>query len=70
MLQEKPEVPPTAEQGNAQEEPLVDTKPDQDTTPPADKHSESESENSQRSSTDRDFEIVDQADVEPYKDEA
>lgn len=34
-------------------------------TPPAEKHSESESENSQRSSTDRDFEIVEAGDLEP-----
>lgn len=43
----------------------VDTKSEQEpSTPPADKQSESESENSQRSSTDRDFEIVEPADLE------
>ncbi|CAB3261210.1 unnamed protein product [Arctia plantaginis] len=70
LLEEKSDVQPSGEQTNAQEEPLVDMKSEQDTTSPADKHSESESENSQRSSTDRDFEIVEQADVEPYKDDA
>ncbi|XP_026327413.1 translocation protein SEC62 isoform X2 [Hyposmocoma kahamanoa] len=38
---------------------------DDTSTPPAKKNSESESENSQRSSTDRDFEIVDAGDLEP-----
>ncbi|KAJ8731574.1 hypothetical protein PYW07_004738 [Mythimna separata] len=70
LLQEKRETEPQVEPVEASEDTIVETKSEQDTsTPPADKQSESESENSQRSSTDRDFEIVEPADLEPDKED-
>ncbi|XP_026734376.1 translocation protein SEC62 [Trichoplusia ni] len=67
LLEKQEEV---AEQAEGQEEATVQAKSEQEPpTPPADKQSESESENSQRSSTDRDFEIVEPADLEPDRDE-
>ncbi|XP_026761659.2 translocation protein SEC62 isoform X1 [Galleria mellonella] len=64
LLTEQPadsvsEAPPEIDTGEIKEEPLL---------PSTDKQSESESENSQRSSTDRDFEIVEPGDVEPDRD--
>ncbi|KAM3962613.1 translocation protein 1 [Aphomia sociella] len=53
------EAPPELDTGENKEAPLL---------PTTDKQSESESENSQRSSTDRDFEIVEPGDVEPDRD--
>ncbi|XP_075978085.1 translocation protein 1 isoform X2 [Anticarsia gemmatalis] len=73
LLQEKTDAEPSVEIVDTQEEhdTPVDNKSEQDTSTPAcDKQSESESENSQRSSTDRDFEIVEPGDVEPDKDDA
>ncbi|XP_072949029.1 translocation protein SEC62 isoform X2 [Epargyreus clarus] len=46
-----------------------ETKAAVDSPPPTDKLSESESENSQRSSTDRDFEMVEPGDLDPDKDD-
>ncbi|CAH0398468.1 unnamed protein product [Chilo suppressalis] len=64
---EKAPLLPEAEPPEREPEP-GDNKEDTEVTPispSTDKHSESESENSQRSSTDRDFEIVEADDVEP-----
>lgn len=57
--------PPQTETVETKKEPQVDTNVQEDATVSQDKLSESESENSQRSSTDRDFEMIEPADVEP-----
>ncbi|XP_068633383.1 translocation protein SEC62 [Battus philenor] len=62
-----PLVSPQPEDTTPPEEKVTqeqDTKEDQTEVPAADKVSESESENSQRSSTDRDFEMVEPGDLE------
>ncbi|XP_045448347.1 translocation protein SEC62 [Melitaea cinxia] len=57
--------PPQTKTVETKKEPSVESNVQEDATVTQDKLSESESENSQRSSTDRDFEMIEPADVEP-----
>ncbi|XP_030041242.2 translocation protein SEC62 isoform X2 [Manduca sexta] len=72
--QHEPDDTQTLHKDEAHEEESGDAKSEQieqdQAVPSSEKLSESESENSQRSSTDRDFEMVEPDDVEPDKDNA